>query len=75
MSNVLPGVALVFASPLWSVSILIRLDLPTLLLPIKANSALTSFGHWDIFAELMVKVADFISMMQSVAWHSQGQHR
>jgi hypothetical protein len=45
MSRVLPGVADVLAKPLWLQSILIRLDFPTLDLPIKAYSGLLSFGH------------------------------
>ena len=66
MSSVLPGVALVFASPLCSVSIFMRLDFPTLLRPIKASSALSSFGHCESFAELMVNSAFFISIIIGV---------
>ena len=42
---VLPGVADVLASPLWLQSMLIRLDLPTLLRPMKAYSGLVSLGQ------------------------------
>lgn len=44
-SNVLPGVALVLASPLWLHSMLMSDDFPTLLRPINANSGLLSDGH------------------------------
>ena len=54
ISNVFPGVAEVFASPLWLQSILIRLDFPTFERPIKAYSTLPSFGHLDTVGELMV---------------------
>ena len=45
MSWVLPGVPDVFASPFLEVNMLINEDLPTLDLPIKANSGLPSSGH------------------------------
>jgi hypothetical protein len=45
INNVLPGVAEVLASFLLFVSMLIRLDLPTLERPIKAYSGFVSLGH------------------------------
>ena len=47
MSSVLPGVDEVFANLRLLVSMLIRLDLPTLERPMKAYSGLVSFGHMD----------------------------
>ena len=47
MSNVLPGVDDVLANLRLLVSMLIRLDLPTLERPMKAYSGLVSFGHID----------------------------
>jgi len=46
MSFVLPGDAEVFARSLLQ-SMLMRDDLPTLLLPIKAYSGLSGFGHFS----------------------------
>ena len=45
MNSVLPGLADVFAKPLWLHNILIRLDFPTLDRPINAYSAFVSSGH------------------------------
>lgn len=45
MRRVLPGVALVLASPLWLHSMLMRLDFPTLERPMNAYSGFVSFGH------------------------------
>lgn len=45
MSSVFPGVADVLARFLWLHNIFIRLDFPTLLLPMKAYSGFTSLGH------------------------------
>jgi hypothetical protein len=59
MSRVFPGVDDVLARPLWLQSMLIRLDLPTLLLPMKAYSGLVSFGHWLTVALLMLN-SDFV---------------
>lgn len=64
MSKVLPGVAEVLAKPLWLVNMLMRLDFPTLLLPMKAYSALVSLGHWSTRGELNVNCALFISIFQ-----------
>ena len=63
MSRVLPGVALVLASPLWLHSMFMRLDLPTLERPINANSALLSFGHILSRGALRVNCDDFIIMV------------
>ena len=59
---VFPGVAEVLASLLLWVSMLIRLDLPTLLLPIKAYSGKWLWGHWLTMALLMTYSADFMCM-------------
>jgi hypothetical protein len=45
MSWVFPGVPEVLAKPFLDVNILIKEDLPTFDLPIKANSGLPSSGH------------------------------
>jgi hypothetical protein len=45
---VLPGVDEILANPLWSVTIFINDDFPTLLLPRKANSGLSGGGHLSI---------------------------
>ena len=45
MSNVFPGVEEVMANPFRWVSILIKLDFPTLLRPIKAYSGSWPCGH------------------------------
>src|SRR5574344_2279316 len=66
MSNVLPGVAEVFANFLLLHNILIRLDLPTFDLPIKAYSGLVSAGHIDTFGALIVNSAFFISIDMSL---------
>ena len=62
MSNVLPGVAEVLAKPLWLQSMLMRLDLPTLLRPMKANSGLLSFGHIDTVGAEMTNWAFLMSI-------------
>lgn len=59
ISNVLPGLAEVFAKPLWLQSILIRLDLPTLERPMKAYSGLVSTGHFVMVGDEMVN-SDFV---------------
>src|SRR5574344_832512 len=63
MSNVLPGVAEVFANFLLLHNILIRLDLPTFDLPMKAYSGLLSAGHIDTVGALRVNSAFFISIV------------
>ena len=62
MSRVFPGVADVLASFLLLVSILIRLDLPTFDLPMKAYSGLLSAGHIDTMGALSVNSAFLISI-------------
>lgn len=63
MSMVFPGVDEVQASPLRAVSMLIRLLLPTLLLPIKAYSGLSPAGQWVTELLLIENSADFICML------------
>ena len=62
ISKVLPGVAEVFANLRRLVSILIRLDLPTLDLPMKAYSGFVSLGHMLTIGALKLNSALFISM-------------
>ena len=66
MSKVLPGFDDVLAKALRLVSILIRLDLPTLDRPIKANSGLVSFGHILSRGEEIVYSAFFIIILRSI---------
>jgi len=54
MRSVLPGVAEVLASFLLPVSILMRLDLPTLERPMKAYSGQWCSGHWLMRALLLM---------------------
>lgn len=65
MSWVLPGVPDVFASPFLEVNMLINEDLPTLDLPIKANSGLPSSGHLLTSVLEMVNSALLICILQS----------
>jgi hypothetical protein len=62
INNVFPGVDDVFASLLLLVSILIRLDLPTLERPIKAYSGLLSDGHIDTMGDEMTNSDCLISI-------------
>ena len=62
MSSVLPGVEDVFASLRLFVSILIKLDLPTLDRPMKAYSGFVSFGHMDTIGADNEKSACLISI-------------
>ena len=57
MSWVFPGFPEVLASCLQSVSMLIKDDLPTFDLPIKANSGNDDFGQSDTLALLITKDA------------------
>jgi hypothetical protein len=57
MSWVFPGLPDVLASCLRPVSILIKDDLPTFDLPIKANSGNDDFGQSDTLALLITKDA------------------
>ena len=66
MSNVLPGVAEVFASFLLFVSILMRLDLPTFDRPINAYSGFVSCGHIDTIGADNVNSAFLISIVSSI---------
>ena len=59
----MPGVAEVFANFLLLHNILIRLDLPTFDLPMKAYSGLVSAGHIDTVGALRVNSAFFISIV------------
>lgn len=59
---VFPGIDEVIANLLWRVSMLIRLDFPTLERPMKAYSGFPSMGHFDISVLLITKRADFISI-------------
>ena len=63
MSRVFPGVAEVLASFLWLVSMLIRLDLPTLERPMNAYSGYVVAGHWSTLVLLMTNSADLISVI------------
>src|SRR5574344_2176906 len=63
ISRVFPGVADVLASPLWLQSMLMRLDFPTLLLPMKAYSVLLSLGHMLTRGADMVNSDFFISIL------------
>ena len=62
MSRVLPGVDEVMASFGFFVSILMRLDLPTLERPMKAYSGISDFGHISALELLIVNSALFISI-------------
>lgn len=62
MSIVFPGVEEVIASPLRPVSILMRLDFPTLERPIKAYSGNVSVGHLVTSVLLMTNSAFVISI-------------
>ena len=59
---VLPGVADIFASLLLLQSMLISDDLPTLLLPMNANSGLSGSGHLSKDGLLVKYFASFISI-------------
>ena len=63
MSNVLPGVAEVMASFGFLVSILIKLDLPTLERPMNAYSGRFPFGQRSTFVLLITNSALFISIV------------
>ena len=63
MSCVWPGVEETLASAFLPVSILSREDLPTFDLPMKANSRIPEAGHRARLAALVLKSADFISMV------------
>ena len=65
ISNVLPGVCEVFASPLLRVSVFIRDDLPTLLRPMKAYSGTSVSGHLLTSALLIRYLEFFISVLFS----------
>ena len=65
MSIVFPGVAEVMASPLRPVSILMRLDFPTLERPIKAYSGNIPEGHFFTSVLLMTNSALVISIFMS----------
>ena len=66
MSSVLPGVAEVLASFLLLVSILMRLDFPTLDRPINAYSGFVSLGHIDTIGALSVNSAFLISITNHI---------
>ena len=63
MRTVFPGVADVLARPDLPVSMLIRLLLPTLLRPMKANSGKFPSGHCSTRALLMKYSADLIIVL------------
>ena len=63
MRSVFPGVAEVLARFFFCVSMLMRLDLPTLLRPIKAYSGFVSLGHMETMGDERVNSAVFISMV------------
>src|SRR3712207_2630122 len=69
MSIVFPGVAEVMASPFRPVSILIKLDFPTLERPIKAYSGKDPAGHFCTSVLLMVNSALVISMIVSAFYN------
>ena len=60
MVCVLPGVTEVLASFFELVSMLIKDDLPTLDLPMKANSGLSGGGHLLTSEKLLIKFAEVI---------------
>ena len=66
MSIVFPGVADVMASPFLPVSILIRLDFPTLERPMKAYSGNVPPGHLFTSVLLMTNSALVISIRLSL---------
>jgi hypothetical protein len=66
ISIVLPGVAEVMANPFLPVSILIRLDLPTLERPIKAYSGFVPEGHFFTSVLLMTNVALSIFIFSAI---------
>ena len=61
---VLPGVEEVLAKPALLQSILIKEDLPTLLLPIKAYSGFSGLGHVSTDGLEITYTACFIVMQQ-----------
>ena len=63
MSMVFPGVAEVMASPFLPVSILMRLDFPTLERPMKAYSGNVPAGHFRTSVLLMTNSAFVISIL------------
>ena len=63
MSNVLPGVELVFANLRLFVSMFIRLDLPTFERPMNAYSGFVSLGHNDTLGADNENSAFFISIV------------
>ena len=63
MSIVFPGVAEVIASPFLPVSILMRLDFPTLERPMKAYSGNVPVGHFRTSVLLMTNSAFVISIL------------
>ena len=60
--RVFPGVELVCTSFLRLTSVLIRLDLPTLERPAKANSGNSAGGYCDGWTALVTNSADLIFM-------------
>ena len=68
MSRVFPGVADVLASLLFLVSMLIRLDFPTLDRPIKAYSGMVVAGHLLTKELLIINSALLISIIKSNFW-------
>ena len=65
MILVFPGVEEVFANPSLLQSILIREDLPTLLLPINAYSGFSGLGHVSTDGLEIIYTACFIVIRQS----------
>ncbi len=60
MSFVFPGFFETFDKFFFSQTMLIREDLPTLLLPINAYSGIPGLGHCSTFAELQINSEDLI---------------
>jgi hypothetical protein len=65
MLTVLPGVEEVLANSFFLHNILMSDDFPTLLLPIKAYSGKMAFGHSFKPGTLILKTADFTSILQN----------
>ena len=75
MSSVFPGVEEVLASPLCWQSMLMRLDLPTFDRPMKAYSALSSFGHMLTKGADSTKADFLISIISSLFDGCKGREK
>src|SRR5512139_3481390 len=75
ISRVLPGVELVFTSFFRFTRVLIRLDLPTLERPAKANSGNSAAGNCDGRTALVTNSTDLISILAPRQCHAARIHR